>query len=793
MIKNFIKTAWRSIFSNKFYSAINILGLTAGLVVGIFLLLWIKDELSFDRFHKNQGSIYKIGIEGGTGISKRIFGSIIAPVGSFAKREIPEVQDAVRIFRIGDAAIKYKDKRFREKNFAFVDPSYFSVFDFPLIQGNQKQPFPDNNSVVLTETTARRYFGDENPIGKTVVLGIEDLCIVSGVIPDYPENSSFQFQVLLPLSRFNEQAYIKNKTTYDNKTYLSSMDEDWSSFSFGTYLQLRAEANPALVAQKLQKIHERNKPEDTPVPYVTQELAKMHLYQMDGSDAGIGTVHIFIGVALMILVIASINYINLSTARSLSRSKEVGIRKIIGAGRKELFFQFMLETTLLFTIAATLAVSIVFIFLPFFNNFSGKHISLQLSSIDLWSYILIMLIGTLLLTSIYPALLLSNFDPIKVLKGRFGMKKSNFRKILVVLQFTVSIVLIIMTIVIGRQLEYIRNKNLGYEKNNIIAVSMAPKMAQHFDAVKSDLLKNKGVSDVIRLGRDMVYGGGSTGDNDWDGKPSNSNLWFSITHSDQYALDFFKIKLAQGKNFTGSMADSTHFLINETAVREMGLKDPIGARLRIRTVPGTIIGVVKDFNYASVRQKIEPMVFQFSPKDCQQLYIKTNPAGTESALHALRQIWKSYYDDMPISYSFLDESYQQQYMSEQKQGTLFNFFAIIAILISCLGLLGLCTYTAQLKTKEIGIRKVLGATVFNIMQMLNKEFLLLIIIANIIAIPVALYFTSNWLDGFAFRTTVPITIFLGAGILTIMIALFTVSFQSIKAAIANPVKSLKDE
>lgn len=793
MIKNFIKTAWRSIFSNKFYSAINILGLTAGLVVGIFLLLWIKDELSFDRFHKNQGSIYKIGIEGGTGISKRIFGSIIAPVGSFAKKEIPEVQDAVRIFRIGDATIKYKDKRFTEKNFAFVDPSYFSVFDFPLIQGNQQQPFPDNNSVVLTETTARRYFGDENPIGKTVVLGIEDLCVVSGVIPDYPENSSFQFQVLLPLSRYNEQAYIKNKTTYDNKTYLSSMDEDWSSFSFGTYLQLRSDATPALVAQKLQKIHERNKPEDAPVPYTTQELAKMHLYQMDGSDGGIGTVHIFIGIALIILVIASINYINLSTARSLSRSKEVGIRKIIGAGRKELFFQFMLETALLFTIAATLAISIVFIFLPLFNSFSGKHISLQLFSTELWSYILIMLIGTLLLTSIYPALLLSNFDPIKVLKGRFGMKKSNFRKILVVLQFTVSIVLIAMTIVIGRQLEYIRNKNLGYEKSNIISVAMAPKMAQHFDAVKSDLMKNKEVSDVIRLGRDMVYGGASTGDNDWDGKPSKSNLWFNMIYSDQSALDFFKIKLTQGKNFTGSMADSTHFLINETAVREMGLKNPIGSRLRIRTVSGTIIGVVKDFNYASVRQKIEPMVIQFSPKDCWQLYVKTTPAGTESALHALQQIWKSYYDDMPISYSFLDESYQQQYMSEQKQGTLFNFFAIIAILISCLGLLGLCTYTAQLKTKEIGIRKVLGATVFHIMQMLNKEFLLLILIANIIALPIALYFTSDWLDGFAFRTTIPITIFFSAGLLTIIIALFTVSFQSIKAAIANPVRSLRDE
>ncbi|WP_293946421.1 MULTISPECIES: ABC transporter permease [unclassified Sphingobacterium] len=793
MIKNFIKTAWRSIFSNKFYSAINILGLTAGLVVGIFLLLWIQDELSYDRFHKHQRSIYKIGIEGGTGISKRIFGSIIAPVGSSAKKEIPEVQDAVRIFKIGDAALKYKEKRFNEKNLAFVDPSYFSVFDFSLLQGDPKQPFPDNNSVVITQSTAHRYFGNENPIGKTVILGIEDLCVVSGIIADYPENSTFQFQVLLPISRFNEHAYIKNKTTYDNKTFLSSMDEDWSNFSFETYLQLRPDANPATIAQKLQSIHERNKPEDAPVPYVTQALAKVHLYQMDGSDGGIGTVRIFIGVAIMILVIASINYINLSTARSLSRAKEVGIRKIIGAGKKELFFQFILETTLLFTIASTLALAIVFSCLPLFNNFSGKHISLQLSNPTLWTSILTMLFGTLLLTSIYPALLLSKFDPIKVLKGRFALKNSSARKILVVLQFTVSIILITLTIVIGRQLDYIKHQNLGYEKDHIISIGMAPKMSKHFDAVKGELLKNKDIDAVIRLGRDMVYGGGSTGDNDWDGKPSKSNLWFNITYSDQSALSFFQIKLTQGRNFTGSTADSTHFIINETAVREMGLKDPIGTRLRIRTVPGTIIGVVKDFNYASARQKIEPMVFQYSPKDCWQLYIKTTASGAKSALNSMQQIWKNYYDDMPMNYSFLDESYQKQYTNEQKQGTLFNFFALIAILISCLGLLGLCTYTAQVKTKEIGIRKVLGATVFNIIQLLNKEFLVLVILANVIAIPIALYCSINWLNGFAFRTTLPMTIFLYAGGITIAIALFTVSFQSIKAAYANPVKSLHDE
>lgn len=793
MIKNFIKTAWRSIFSNKFYSAINILGLTAGLVVGIFLLLWIQDELSYDRFHKHQRSIYKIGIEGGTGISKRIFGSIIAPVGSSAKKEVPEVQDAVRIFKIGDAALKYKEKRFNEKNLAFVDPSYFSVFDFSLLQGDPKQPFPDNNSVVITQSTAHRYFGNENPIGKTVILGIEDLCVVSGIIADYPENSTFQFQVLLPISRFNEHAYIKNKTTYDNKTFLSSMDEDWSNFSFETYLQLRPDANPATIAQKLQSIHERNKPEDAPVPYVTQALAKVHLYQMDGSDGGIGTVRIFIGVAIMILVIASINYINLSTARSLSRAKEVGIRKIIGAGKKELFFQFILETTLLFTIASTLALAIVFSCLPLFNNFSGKHISLQLSNPTLWTSILTMLFGTLLLTSIYPALLLSKFDPIKVLTGRFALKNSSARKILVVLQFTVSIILITLTIVIGRQLDYIKHQNLGYEKDHIISIAMAPKMSNHFDAVKSELLKNKDIDAVIRLGRDMIYGGGSTGDNDWDGKPSKSNLWFNITYSDQSALSFFQIKLTQGRNFTGSTADSTHFIINETAVREMGLKDPIGTRLRIRTVPGTIIGVVKDFNYASARQKIEPMVFQYSPKDCLQLYIKTTASGAKSALNSMQQIWKNYYDDMPMNYSFLDESYQKQYTNEQKQGTLFNFFALIAILISCLGLLGLCTYTAQVKTKEIGIRKVLGATVFNIIQLLNKEFLVLVILANVIAIPIALYCSINWLNGFAFRATLPMTIFLYAAGITISIALFTVSFQSIKAAYANPVKSLHDE
>jgi len=318
-------------------------------------------------------------------------------------------------------------------------------------------------------------------------------------------------------------------------------------------------------------------------------------------------------------------------------------------------------------------------------------------------------------------------------------------------------------------------------------------MGEHFDAIRNELIKSEGINDVIRLGRDMIHGGDATGDNDWEGKPAKSNLWFNITHSDQHTLDFFKIKLVEGRNFTGSLADSTHFILNETAVREMGLKNPIGTRLRIRTVPGTIIGVVKDFNYASVRQKIEPIVFKFNPKNSRQLYIKTNENKTVDAIGAMEKIWKQYYNDMPFTYNFLDESYQKLYTSEQKQGTIFNFFAVITILISCLGLLGLCTYTAQVKTKEIGIRKVLGATVFHIIQMLNREFFILVIIANIIAIPLALYFANDWLQGFAFRTNLPISIFLFSGILTLFITALTVSFQSIKAAIINPANSLRDE
>jgi putative ABC transport system permease protein len=795
MIINYLKTAWRNITGNRFYAAINVAGLTVGLVVGIFMLLWVQDELSFDKFNKKADNIYKVGIVAGTGISKQIFNVIIAPVATYAKAEILEVKDAVRIMSVGDAPFKYKDKIFIETDFAFADPSYFTVFDFTLIQGDKRNPFPDNNSVVITAGTAKKYFGSEDPIGKIIMMGQNEQCKVTGVIPDYPATSSFKYHVLLPMSRLNYLGYVKNKKTYDGKTTVASMDADWSNFGFETYLLLRSKVDITVLEKKLQAIHERNKPEDAPVPYLTQPLLKMHLYKADGTDGGMSTVRTFGIVALMILVIACINYVNLSTARSMLRAKEVSMRKIIGAGKFQLFLQFMVETVLLFLISAVFAIILMFVLLPYYNEFSGKQITLSLSNLNIWACIIATLLATLAASSIYPALLLSSFEPLKALKGKIaaGIGNVAFRRILVVVQFAVSIILIIGTLVIGKQLKYIRNKNLGYDKENVFSFGMRDDMQAHYDVVKSELLKNPAVVDVTRAGRNIITNGSSTGDNDWDGKPANSNMWFNQIYADKKLIPFFKMKIIQGANFTGAVADSSHFLINETAVKEMGLKDPVGKRLRVQTINGTIIGVVKDFHFTTIHKKIEPAVFQYNPAACWRVYVKTTGHDAQKAIAATQALWKRYNNDVPFNYAFLDETYNKLYTTEQKQGSLFNLFSAIAITISCLGLFGLATYSAQVKTREIGIRKVLGASIMRIITLLATEFMVLIVVAIVIATPIAWFAMNSWLQDFAYKTTITWAVFMLAGLGAVVIALATISIQSVKAALANPVKSLRSE
>jgi putative ABC transport system permease protein len=792
MLRNYIKTAWRNIVSNKFYTAINITGLTFGLVIGLFMLLWVQDELSFDAFNKKGKDIYRIGIVGGTEASKQIFTYIIAPVSTFAKNEVPEVKDGLRIMNIGNPAFRYKDKVFNEERIAFTDASYFSIFDFPIIQGDQKNPFPDNNSMVITEKIAKKYFGNESPIGKTIIIGKTDNFKVTGVVADYPANSSITCNVLLPISRFNHDAYVKDSRNYNGTARISSMDADWINFGFETYLLLKPGTDIHKLEKKLQAIHERNKPDDAPVPYLAQPLLNMHLYKADGGDGGISTVRTFAIVAILILVIACINYVNLSTARSMLRAKEVSMRKIIGAGKLQLFMQFMIETTVMFLIATILAVGLMYVLMPVYNDFSGKQLQLSIGNYQVWVYIALTLGVTLAASSIYPALLLSSFEPLKALKGKVaaGIGNTAFRRVLVVLQFTVSIVLIIGTLIIGKQLSFIRNRDLGYDKENVLSFMMQG-MQAHYDAAKADLLKQPGVISVTRGSSNIVDYNGWTGDNDWEGKPAKSNLFFHPIAVDKDFTGFFKIKLKEGALFTGAVADSTHFIVNEAAIIAMGMKDPIGKSLRIQKTKGTIIGVVKDFNYTTVRKKIEPAVLVYNPQNCYRIFIKTTGGEAQKAITAAQNTWKQYNNDTPLAYSFLDENFSQLYKTEGRTGSLFNVFSALAIVISCLGLFGLATYSAQVKTREIGIRKVLGSSVGGIICLLASEFVLLIIISILIAVPVAWYSMSKWLQDFAYKIDMTVWIFLLAGGGATLIALATISIQSIKAALANPVKSLR--
>jgi putative ABC transport system permease protein len=787
MLKNYIKTAWRNLLKNKFYSIINITGLTVGLAIGILILLWVQDELSFDGFHKQASNIYRLELFGGTGTSRQIYSIIMAPMGPLAKQQLPEVKDQVRITGNHDYSLyKYQDKVFGDENAVFTDPSFFSVFDFPLINGNAAKPFADDNSVVITKKTAAKFFGSQDPIGKVIVADNKTNFTVSGVINDFPKNSSINYDMIMPMS-FHIKAMLANHQDLNN---------DFGFLNYQTYLLLKPGSSLKGLINKIKQIHLKHNPSgaSADAEYLLLPVSKMHLYNADLSDNGISTVRIFIIIALLILVIACINYVNLSTARAMMRSKEISMRKIIGAGKFQLFMQFIVETTLLFLLAAVLAIALIFILMPAFNQLTCKQLILNLADYHIWLILLSAIAGTLIASSIYPALLLSSFEPLKALKGKItvGIGDVMFRKILVVTQFVFSVILIIGTIVIASQLNYIRSKSLGYDKTNVISLWMRD-MDKHYDAAKAELLKQPGVLAVTRSNQNIIRYFGFTGDLDWDGKDAKLNLIAHPIVIDKDLISFFKMKLVEGSPFTGSVADTAHYILNEEAIKEMGIKNPIGKRFKMNNINGTIIGVVKNFHYASMKEKIAPSVFWYAPQYLNKMYIKTTRRDAPKAIAAAQSQFKQYNGGYPFGYAFLDDIFNGIYQGEQREGTLFTYFATIAIFISCLGLLGLAAYTAQVRTREIGVRKVLGASVKGIIALLAKDFIKLVLIAIAIAMPVAWYMMHKWLQDFAYRTTIGWPVFLFAGTIALLIAFLTISFQAVKAAVANPVKSLRSE
>lgn len=789
MIKNYLKVAWRNILSNKFYSSINIIGLTTGLIVGILILLWVQDELSFDKSVKNADNIYKMSAQLNTGDTKQIWRGVQGPIATFALREVPGVKNAARVVQNYYSTFKTGDKVLKGgKNGTYcVDPSLFKMFGIEMLKGDVNKPFPGNNSVVITQSTAEKFFGNTNPIGKVINCDNNDNYVVSGIIKDAPENRSLKYDMLFSIE--------VRKKEYDGKGYWPSMDADWGNFYAETYLELKPGISPTAVADKLTQIHIKNH-DGTKLSdghYLVQPLTQMHLYAADGAGAGIQTVRVFLIVAVLILVIACINYINLSTARAMLRSKEVSVRKIIGAARLQLFMQFIVETALFFAMALVIAFITIKFLMPAYNNLAGKNIQFSFFNAGVWRVIGTTVIATLMAASIYPAMLLSSFKPINALKGKLSMGIGNaaFRKVLVVCQFVFSVGLIISTLIINKQLSYIHQHDLGYDRTHVFAFDMRD-MRKNYDGVRAELLNSPGIHAITSANDYILNMGSTTGDTGWDGKEKDRQFLIHPLNVDGRFFSFFKLKMAQGENFRGEGADSAHYILNETAIREAGIKNPIGKHFSLHDKQGTIIGVVKDFHFASFKQKIEPMIFAYRAAPY-LMFVKTTGTEASKALESVKTEWKKYNPDFPFEYNFMDEIFDSMYKSDQRSASLFSIFTTVAILISCLGLFGLATYTAQVKAKEIGIRKVLGASVPNITAMLSKDFLVLVIISIIIATPVAWYAMTKWLQDFVYKVEMQWWMFALSGVAAVLIAFITISFQSIKAAIANPVKSLRSE
>ncbi|PUZ24353.1 FtsX-like permease family protein [Chitinophaga costaii] len=788
MFSKYLTIALRNLRNNKTYSFINITGMALSLAISILLLLWVNDELSYDRFNLNAANIYKLSPKFD---DQNIWYMTPAPIAVYAKKQVPEVEDACRITSNGRVSLfEYNGKKFIERHNCLAEASLFTMFTFPFVKGNPQHPFIDASSIVLSETTAKTLFGDEDPMGKILKGDDKKLYTVTGIMKDMPANSTLHYNVVFNFQQLEQE--------YDTTNNFKTLNTNWDQYSFETYVLLKPNTSPVLAANKMGIIHRQNYdiPANKNLTYLLNPLTKLHLYALDGKEQGMMVVRALLMVAVIVLLIACINYVNLITARAIKRSKEISLRKIVGAGKAELFMQFLSESMITFLLALVLATGIIYLVMPLYKNISGKNIVFKPWSTNVLEVYGLTMLTTLLLAGIYPAITLSSFKPLEAMKGKlsgFG-SKGNFRKVLVVVQFSFSILLITSTIIIGKQLKYIREKNLGYNKENVFSFWMRD-MNGHYDAAVNELLKQPGISGVTESGVDIINSSSGSSDVDWDDKRVDQRS-FTIVQMpiERNFIQVMGMQLVEGNGFTGSPADSANFILNETAIKAAGIKEPvIGKRLTFQGIKGVIAGVVKDFHFQDMHQKILPLLMQYNEYWRGKMYVRTTGKDARIALAAAEKIWKEYNADYTFEYDFLDKQFDNLYQSDTHVGQLFNCFALIAILISCLGLFGLVTFTAESKVKEIGVRKVLGAGVPQIVTLLSKDFLALVLVAAAITFPVAGYGLNSFLQGYAYRTNLSWWVFGAAGAITLFVAMLTVIFKCIQAALTNPVCSLRME
>ncbi len=793
MFKNYFKIAVRNLLRHKAFSFINILGLAVGLSACFLIFLYVSFETNYDNFHSKADRIYRLVTDIKTPSDLLKTGSTSAPVVINMQRDFPEVESAVRIS--GQSfLVKKGNDRFQEKNTIMADSTLFGVFDFPLIYGDKNTALKEPMSIVFSQTAAKKYFGNVNPVGQNVLLTGDAInATITGVMKDIPENSQIKADMIVSMS--SEKDINKQ-----------SSDSAWGNFGFTSYLLLKPGTDPKALAAKFPafiEMHDGKELKELQETYTffLEPLRSVYLYSTrdDSKTGNITNVYIFSIIAIFILLIACINFINLTTARSAERAKEVGVRKVSGAGQFQLVKQFIGESIVISFMAFVAAVLLSSLLLPLFNQLAGKQVSTAFFSHPLYVvslFFVAALIG--IVAGFYPAIVLSSFQPVAVLKGKFTTSSKGIllRKGLVIFQFTISIILIIGTIIVYVQLNYMRNQDLGFSKDQTIVIDTNGD--KNKDAFKESLSSMPGV--LSTSFSSTVPGGGAYVAYS---KVENKTGDMQTTNLDLDFVDFdyinqYKMKVIAGRGFSKAFATDTTqaMIINESAVKFLGYSAPqqaIGKNFEQWGRKGKIIGVIKDFHYRALQEPIKAMSLRIEPQGYQMLSIKLSTNNLLSTIKAIESKWNKIIPARPFEYTFLDESFDKQYRAEDRFGNLFFNFAILAIFISCLGLLGLASYSTIQRTKEIGVRKVLGASVSNIVNLLSADFLKLVLIAFVIASPVAWFFMNKWLHDFAYRTNISWEVFALAGFVSVLIAFFTISFQSIKAAIANPVKSLRTE
>ena len=783
MFKNYFKTAWRNLLRNKGFSITNILGLAIGMACAIFILLWVYDELTYDRFQKNYDNIYQV-------IANRDFNnqvftdrSMAMPLASALENSSPQIKHAAVTTYQQQKVLTFNNNKIKKEGYV-VSNHFFDIFSWKFVKGNAVTALKDPNSIVLTEDAAKAFFGNADPINKVLTVDNNKSVKVTAIVKHAPGNSTFQFDWIMP---FN----------YSDPGTKNAMNE-WINSSWNVFIQTIPNADTVLLNKTITKI-KRSHGHDEISSYFAFPMSHWHLYSdfENGKNTGgmIEYVRLFSIIAIIILLIACINFMNLSTARSEKRAKEVGIRKTLGSNKRQLIFQFFCESFILTLIAFVLAIITVVLLLPSFNLMVDKHLSLNIMQPLFWVMALSIILFTAFVAGSYPALYLSSFNPVKVLKGTnvLGKKTILPRHVLVISQFVISILLISATIIVYQQIQHVQERDMGYNPNGLIMVPSTPDTDKSFAAIKQDLLTSGIITDVTRTSSPITEVWWNTGAPDYDGKPANAQIIMGGLGTD---IDFAKtmgVKILQGHDFTGTPADSTSMMLNKAAVDAMKLKNPIGMQMRYGKTY-TVIGITDNVIMKSPFEPAYPMMFLYDPNNSSMntMRIKTGVAP-QKAIALLETVFKKYNPSVPFEYQFVDQEFQKKFITEKLISKLTNIFSALAIFICCLGLAGLASFTIEKRFREIGVRKVLGASVRQLLMLISKEFLKLVVIAFVIAVPLTLWLMSNWLDNYKYRININLWLFGVVGIAMLLLTLIVVSLNTIKAAIANPVKSLRTE